>query len=278
MNEQDNTARPEVNQPSPATTQPEATERETHGRDSLYSPKCIAEFFAEYVECRKFPWTQEDADELARFMAHIQERAYWEGQQSPAPTPDVLGEALLDEAEGRLAVMEYDAELLEKYGEKNAAILSRSHNEFFKKIISTLRGGATHEGKEEDVYVPMPGKHIGTIEGKFVPAPTPDVLEEIAYLRKQLSEWEENEAKCCPEDVGFVEYIAALEKKLAERSDVLGDVEREIAKAESEAVVEDQLSSKEKLWFHIGRKNGLASALEIISTLRGGATHKYIKR
>lgn len=38
---------------------------------------------------------------------------------------------------------------------------------------------------------------------------------ENAELRKQITDWEELEASCCPEDFGFDEVIASLRKQLA---------------------------------------------------------------
>jgi len=38
--------------------------------------------------------------------------------------------------------------------------------------------------------------------------------DEYDALRKQLDEWEEKEAACCPEDFGFEEVIKSLQTKL----------------------------------------------------------------
>jgi len=42
------------------------------------------------------------------------------------------------------------------------------------------------------------------------------LLQTIHALKKQLSDIEEREAACCPEDVPFDEYIWALKKRMAE--------------------------------------------------------------
>ncbi len=43
-----------------------------------------------------------------------------------------------------------------------------------------------------------------------------ELVEEHTRLRAEISLWEEREAACCPEDVGFEEYIAVLKERLAE--------------------------------------------------------------
>ena len=45
---------------------------------------------------------------------------------------------------------------------------------------------------------------------------TIEVIEYAIILRKQLDEWEEKEAACCPEDFGFDEVIKSLRKQLDE--------------------------------------------------------------
>lgn len=45
--------------------------------------------------------------------------------------------------------------------------------------------------------------------------------EEILRLRAALLAWENREASVCPEDVGFVEYIGALNRLLGEAHDAL---------------------------------------------------------
>jgi hypothetical protein len=42
----------------------------------------------------------------------------------------------------------------------------------------------------------------------------PALLAEVRRQRKELEDWEEREAACCPEDVGFPEYIASLQKEI----------------------------------------------------------------
>jgi polyhydroxyalkanoate synthesis regulator phasin len=43
-----------------------------------------------------------------------------------------------------------------------------------------------------------------------------EIYSTIDALRKQLDEWEEKEAACCPEDFGFEEVIKSLRKQLEE--------------------------------------------------------------
>jgi len=60
-------------------------------------------------------------------------------------------------------------------------------------------------------------------------------------LRYQLERAEEAEAACCPEDVGFAEYIAALEKRNAELRSALRDCARAMRLwgAEEDGIPED---------------------------------------
>jgi hypothetical protein len=43
------------------------------------------------------------------------------------------------------------------------------------------------------------------------------LLDNLIHARKQLGEHEEAEARCCPEDYGFEEYIGVLERRVGER-------------------------------------------------------------
>ena len=41
-----------------------------------------------------------------------------------------------------------------------------------------------------------------------------EAIKQTEILTKQLDEWEEKEAACCPEDFGFEEVIKSLQTKL----------------------------------------------------------------
>ena len=54
------------------------------------------------------------------------------------------------------------------------------------------------------------GQRIAVLEAQLAEA-----KRQLAWYRKELSDMQEREAKCCPEDYGFDEYLAVLTKRIA---------------------------------------------------------------
>jgi len=46
-----------------------------------------------------------------------------------------------------------------------------------------------------------------------------DLKSHLATANKQILEYEQTEASVCPEDVGIIEYVSSLQKKLADSQD-----------------------------------------------------------
>jgi len=64
---------------------------------------------------------------------------------------------------------------------------------------------------------------------------------ECATLRAQLADIAEREAKCCPEDVGFDEYIKRLEAQVAALTERARSAERECAALRADVGFEESI-------------------------------------
>lgn len=63
----------------------------------------------------------------------------------------------------------------------------------------------------------------------------------LEEARKEIERWRNDEASVCPEDVGFVEYIGALEKEIAALKSGERKLPREVARLTLQIKIQDKI-------------------------------------